>query len=140
LISIQNNADFEKNGFEEDASDFSFISIDRAEELFRNEPEALANTIAIAERCTVELTLGKWVFPDLKIESGKTYDEALREVVMAGFARRNVPQTEEVMKRVNYELEVIQKKGYAPYFLVVQDLLRFAHEKHILTTIRGSVA
>lgn len=140
LISIQNNADFEKNGFEEDASDFSFISTEKAAELFKNEPEALANTIAIAERCNVTLELGKWVFPDLKIEEGKTYDEALREVVMAGFERRGVEKTEETMKRVDYELEVIRKKGYAPYFLVVADLLRFAHENHIFTTIRGSVA
>lgn len=140
LISIQNNADFEKNGFEEDASDFSFIDTAKAIELFKDEPEALANTVAIAERCNVTLELGKWVFPDLRIEEGKTYDEALREVVMTGFERRGVEKTEETLKRVNYELEVIEKKGYAPYFLVVADLLRFAHENHIFTTIRGSVA
>ncbi|MCE9644302.1 DNA polymerase III subunit alpha [Candidatus Parcubacteria bacterium] len=140
LVSIQSNTDFEKNGFQEDASDFSFITEKKALELFKNEPEALANTAAIAERCNVSLDLGKWVFPNLKIEEGKTYDQALRDVVMLGFERRNVVQDETTMKRVNYELEVIEKKGYAPYFLVVADLLRFAHENHIFTTIRGSVA
>src|SRR5690606_3745987 len=49
-------------------------------------------------------------------------------------------QTQEVKERIEYELTVINQKGYAPYFLIVQDLLRFAHENDIPTEIRGSVS
>ncbi|PSO46605.1 MAG: DNA polymerase III subunit alpha, partial [Parcubacteria group bacterium SW_4_46_8] len=48
--------------------------------------------------------------------------------------------TDEVIERIEYELDVIKEKGYSPYFLIVSDLLRYAHENNILTTIRGSVS
>lgn len=122
-----------------DRSDFSFISLEQMEKLFKDTPEALENIGKIIDACTVELELGKWVFPDIQIE-GKSYDEALRERAYAGFATRGLEQTPALKERVDYELSVIEKKGYAPYFLVVTDLLRFAHENGILTNIRGSVA
>lgn len=64
----------------------------------------------------------------------------MREIVYAGFEKRNVEKNETTLKRVDYELDVIKMKGYAPYFLVVSDLLKFAKEKEILTNIRGSVS
>ncbi|MEK7081904.1 MAG: hypothetical protein AAB905_01730, partial [Patescibacteria group bacterium] len=67
-------------------------------------------------------------------------DEALQKIVAAGFEKRGIVKTAELKERVEYELKVIKDKGYASYFLVVSDLLRFAHENKILTTIRGSVA
>ncbi len=141
LVSIQNGGDFsEKNTFGEDESDFSFTSGEEMEKLFKDTPEAIENTAKIAERCNVELTLGKWYFPDMQIESGRTPDDELRYLVLEGLKKRNVADTDEVKKRYEYELEVIKTKGYSKYFLVVGDLLRFAHEQKILTTIRGSVA
>ena len=56
------------------------------------------------------------------------------------FKGRGLPQTKEYIDRLEYELSVIKQKGYANYFLVVEDLLRFARENEILTNIRGSVA
>ena len=120
-------------------TDFSFISGELAEKLFKDTPEALANIERIVEKCNLELDLGTWVFPDITIE-GKSHDEALRELAFAGFATRGLEETDAFRERVDYELSVIQKKGYSPYFLVVSDLLRFAHEHGILTNIRGSVA
>lgn len=122
-----------------DRSDFSFITGEQAEKLFEDTPEALANIGKVIDACTVELELGKWVFPNIVIE-GKSYDEALRERAYAGFASRGLEETPQLKERVDYELSVIKNKGYAPYFLVVEDLLRFAHENGILTNIRGSVA
>jgi DNA polymerase-3 subunit alpha len=122
-----------------DRSDFSFQTGEQMEKLFKDTPEALENIGRVIDACTVELELGKWVFPDIKIE-GKTYDEALRERAYAGFATRGLEETPALRERVDYELSVIKNKGYAPYFLVVEDLLRFAHENGILTNIRGSVA
>ena len=103
-------------------------------------PEALENTDKIVKACNLELTLGKWVFPDYKVESGRSYDDELMFLVEQGYAKKHVEKTPETVKRAEYELSVIRQKGYAPYFLVVSDLLRFAHEHKILTTIRGSVA
>ena len=126
--------------FADGAPDFSFITQARANELFHDMPEALDNTVRIAEKCSVELELGKWVFPDFPIPAGSSHDAELRALVLAGFKTREMPQTAETMKRVDYELKVISDKGYSPYFLVVGDLLRFARENGILTNIRGSVA
>ena len=121
------------------ATDFSFITQERARALFQATPEAIENTGRIAEKISLELDLGKWLFPALKIE-GKSHDEALRDLAYQGFALRNLEETPALRERVDYELSVIAKKGYSPYFLVVSDLLHFAHENGILTNIRGSVA
>ncbi len=139
LLSIQSNGDFEKGGFG-DEGDFSFISGAQAEEFFKDIPEAITNSVKISERANIDLKLGTWVFPKLEIPEGKSYDDELRRIVYEGMPRRNITENEEVKERINYELEIIKNKGYAPYFLVVSDLLRYAHEHKILTTIRGSVA
>jgi DNA polymerase-3 subunit alpha len=94
----------------------------------------------IAEMCNIELELGKWVFPDLKLPENKTPDDELRDLAEKGIAFRELSKTEELEKRLAYELEVIITKGYSPYFLVVADLLRFARESDIYTTVRGSAA
>lgn len=119
---------------------FSFISEAEALKLFRDTPDAIENTKKIADMCELELELGRWVFPDLEIPGGKTADEALRDIVFKGLERRELEPTKEVLDRIEYELKVIKDKGYPKYFLVVSDLLRFAHENGILTNIRGSVA
>ncbi len=120
-------------------SDFSFITQEKARELFSDTPAAIENTQQIADAISLELDLGKWVFPAITIE-GKTHDEALRELAYAGFATRGLVETPALKERLEYELSVIKNKGYSPYFLVVSDLLQFAHEHGILTNIRGSVA
>ena len=125
---------------ERDDSDFSFLPLEETEAMFKDIPEAIENTARVAEMCSLELELGKWVFPDYKTKSGESYDDELRGMVLEGVARRGVERTEELLTRIEYELKIIKDKGYAPYFLVVADLLRFAHEQGILTTIRGSVA
>jgi len=140
LLRVNSHSDASEKVSDGDEDDFSFINQERACELFKDIPEALENTIKIAERCNLELKLGNWVFPNFKVESGKTPDEELRHLVFEGFAKRNVKQDEELTKRAEYELKVIKDKGYSPYFLVVADMLRFARENKILSNIRGSVS
>lgn len=123
--------------------DFSFITQAQAKEYFADYPEAIANTIKIAERCTVEITLGQdaWKFPDYIIESGREPDDELRITAYEGVTWRGLdPEDTDLKQRLEFELDVIRMKGYAKYFLVVGDLLREARERKILTTIRGSVA
>lgn len=137
MIAIQSMND-EK--IEEGDDDFSFITQDQAEKYFKNLPEALLNNQRVAERCNVEISIGKWFLPNYIVESGLSYDDEFRKIVMDGIEKRKLEKTPELMQRIEYELEVIKTKGYAPYFLVVSDLLHYAHEHGILTTIRGSVA
>lgn len=107
-------------------------------EQFSDIPDAIENTLKIAEACDVDIPLGRWVFP--AIEFKESYDADLRTLAYEGLVVRDMIPTEEVKTRLDYELKVIADKGYSPYFLVVYDLLRFARENKILTNIRGSVA
>lgn len=118
--------------------DFSFVDEAFMREHFSDEEVEISGTIA--ERCSISFDLGKWVFPALPVGKGfKDHDEELRAKAYAGLSRRGLTETPEVTERIEYELGVIKAKGFATYFMVVSDLLDFAHKNHILTTIRGSV-
>lgn len=140
LMLVNTSGDMSDRNNDNEDEDFSFISPEKAEELFHDIPEAIDNTIKIADMCNLEITLGKWYFPDFKVESGLTHDEELRRLAYEGIEIRGLKPTKDVVDRLEYELKVIKDKGYAQYFLVVYDLLRYAHENGILTNIRGSVA
>ena len=143
LVKIQNGGVVDSTNDHEQQENFSFTTQAQMAEWFADVPEALANTVKIAEACTVEITLGQdaWMFPNYVIESGRDADEELRVTADAGVAWRGLDPTDEAVRtRLDYELNVIRMKGYAKYFLVVGDLLREARERGILTTIRGSVA
>ncbi len=140
LMLVNTSGDMSDRNNDNEDEDFSFISPEKAEELFHDIPEALDNTVKIADMCNLEITLGKWYFPDFKVESGLTHDEELKRLAYEGIEIRGFKPTKDVIDRLEYELKVIKDKGYAQYFLVVYDLLRYAHENGILTNIRGSVA
>lgn len=143
LVKIQTGGVVEMDNDHSEAEDFSFITEAQANEYFKDHPEALANTVKIANDCNIEITLGQaaWRFPNYIIESGREPDEELRELAEAGVPWRGLSLAEPtVRERLDYELDIIKTKGYAKYFLVVGDLLREARERGILTTIRGSVA
>ena len=137
LLAIQSQND-EK--IEEGEDDFSFISQEQAQEYFKELPDALENNQKIADRCNIEISIGKWFLPKYVVESGLSYDDELRRITEEGIKKKGFEKTKEIEERIEYELKIIKDKGYASYFLVVSDLLRFAHENEILTTIRGSVA
>lgn len=140
LLKIQNGGvvDTSVDGTE----DFSFITTATARERFVDTPEAISNTVKIAEACNVDIPIGtNWYFPNYIIESGKEPDDELKDLAYKGVTWRGLSlDDKEVAERLQYELEVIKMKGYAKYFLVVGDLLREARVRGILTTIRGSVA
>lgn len=139
MIRIQNGGDLDTEGFHED-EDRSFISPERAWELFEHEPDAVSNTRIVADRCNVHIELGHWYFPDFFIASGRTADDELHHLAISGMEWRKLPYEGALKERLDYELKVIKDKGYGAYFLAVGDLLREARERGILTTIRGSVA
>lgn len=142
MMKIQNGGIVDMASDHEDPEDFSFITQADATERFKDTPDALENTVKIAEMCNVEIEIGThWYFPDYKIESGREPDDELQVTSYEGAKWRGLDLNDPVVKtRLDYELEVIKNKGYAKYFLVVGDLLRESRERGILTTIRGSVA
>ncbi len=140
LVAISTHTDVSDPAIFSGQGEYHFLSTEEAVERFKETPEAVANTQKIADRCNIELTLGKFIFPNFELEPGKTSDQMLDELTKKGAVERELENNPEIETRRQYELEIIKNKNYAPYFLVVADLLRFAHESNIYTTVRGSAA
>lgn len=123
--------------------DLSLRSGDDMAAAFSHVPEAVSNTVEIAERCNVELPLGKIVLPIYELPAGRTANEQLRQLAESGIPRR-FPGREgdpAVRERLEYELGVIAKTGYAAYFLIVQDFVNWARSRGIAVGPgRGSAA
>lgn len=143
LVAIQTNTQItDTNRATAKNENFSMRSGEEMERLFKDIPEAIENTNRIAERCNLELNLGKWVFPRLQLEAGKNPEQELATMAENGYNTMfsGADANGEIKKRMDYELEVINLKGYAPYFLVVSDIINFARSQKIITTTRGSAA
>lgn len=140
LVAISTNTDISDPAIFSGKGEYHFLSSEEAVERFKEIPEAVENTVKIADRCNVELTLGEFIFPEFPLEPNKTADEQLQELAYAGLTTRNLVGKQNVIDRLEYELGIIKFKGYAPYFLVVEDLIRFATNNNIYSNIRGSVA
>ncbi|MFZ3020430.1 MAG: DNA polymerase III subunit alpha, partial [Minisyncoccia bacterium] len=140
MLSVQQSNDRFDESITDEEENFSFLSPEEIENNFADLGEAIENNLHVAGRCSVELELGKWVFPHVEIPENSNFDLELRKMVAIGLGKRNVEKTEEVDKRIEYELSIIQKKGFAPYFLAVGDLLQHARSAGILTNTRGSAA
>lgn len=124
---------------EEIGTERYFKSEEQMAELFRQYPQALANTRFIAEQCTVELPLGKALFPSVDL-GGETPYSRLWKLCFAGATRRYRVLTEPVMSRLKHELGIIESLGFSSYFLVVHDIVHFAHSHNIPIMARGSAA
>ncbi|MFA6251777.1 MAG: DNA polymerase III subunit alpha [Candidatus Paceibacterota bacterium] len=142
LLAVNTGTDGkEGTGLEFSEDDFSLVDEKTARLYFKDSPEAIDNTLLVANLCEeYDLELGKAYFPDFPIPDNVSADDMLRDIAYKGFAFRELPQAEEYINRLEYELKIIKQKGYPTYFLVVGDLLRFARENKIYTNIRGSVA
>jgi DNA-directed DNA polymerase III PolC len=108
--------------------------------IFKDYPQAIANTQFIAEECNVELPLHKPLFPSVKLRQKETPFSRLWKLCFAGATRLYQPLIGEVLTRLRHELEIIESLGFCEYFLVVYDIVRFAHSRHIPILARGSAA
>lgn len=138
MRAIENRGPADEGGIGEEDEDYFFLNAEQMATRFT--PEQLQKTVDLAAECNLELVLGKFVFPDFPLPPGKTADEVLRELCLQGLEARGLQGRADVLERLDYELGIIAFKGYAPYFLVVEDLIRFSRENHIYSNIRGSVA
>lgn len=123
---------------------FSLLPAETMAEFFADTPEALENTIKIADECKVDLEFGTTQLPYFPTPPGETDAAFLRRLCMQGLSQRYGPDAEarkEVMDRLSYELSVIEKTGFASYFLIVQDFTNWAKSNGIVVGPgRGSAA
>jgi DNA polymerase III subunit alpha len=135
LLAINtNNQNFKFGG------NYSLISPEQANTIFANIPDAVVNTLKVADLVDIDIEFAPWKFPTYPIPEDSNYDSELRKTVNKGLIEKSYPETEESKNRIEFELEIIKNKGFSSYFLVVADLVRAAREMGIYTNTRGSAA
>jgi DNA polymerase III subunit alpha len=136
-----------------DAKQFFLKSAEEMADVFKDYPDAVSNTMRIAERCRVKLDEGENYLPNFDVPPGFTVDSYFEHIARAGFAER-LPRlrqrqaagmlrhsVDEYETRLGYEIEMIKKMKYPGYFLIVWDFIRYAREQGIpVGPGRGSAA
>ena len=118
-----------------------FKSPEKMTELFSDFPEALSNTVKIAEECNLEIQMDQVSLPHFTCPDNLTDSEYLEKLVWEGIHKLYDEITDEIKDRVSYEMGIINKMGYAPYFLIIYDFLYFCTQNDIpVGPGRGSAA
>ncbi len=142
LLCIGTGSNLDDPGrFRFDGQGFYLKSGEEMAELFRDHPSAVANTLEVAERCSLELPLdtGRYQLPEFQVPAGKTREQVLAEQAWQGLRRRlrlapdePIPaRLAEYERRMGHELDVIQSVGFAGYFLIVADFIAYARRSEI---------
>ena len=121
-----------------ESSEFYLKSAAEMAALFPDNLDAIRQTRSIAEMVDLKLPFGQLRIPSFPVPEGETIESWLRKECQAGLARRYGTITPELQARLDYELDVICRMGYAGYFLIVADFTAFAREQRIAITVRGS--
>jgi len=142
LVCIQTNTTLNDPKRLKSESDQLFLkSPEEMARVFQDVPESISNTVRIAEMCSLDLGFHGYHLPEFPIPPGFTPDAYLESLCRDGVQRRYGHVSGEVAARLAYELDVIKNMGFANYFLVVWDFIRFAREQGILVGPgRGSSA
>lgn len=113
-------------------SEYYLKSSEEMGRVFAEVPEAITNTLRIAERCELEIPAPGPMLPDFRPpERFADADEYLRELTFDGLKKRYGPVTQELKERIEYELGIITSMGFTGYYLIVWDIVRFALENEI---------
>ena len=123
-----------------DHPDFYFKTPAEMSASFNQYPDALENTLKISSLINLEIPLDKYIFPKFPLPDGETADTYLRKLVMEKVGVRYDQITREVDDRINHELGIIAKMGYASYFLVFADFTGWMLNQGIMRNTRGSAA
>jgi DNA polymerase III subunit alpha len=142
LLCVQTKSTLEQPKLSFDTNEFFLKSSAEMEESFSEWPEAVPATFEIAERCAVDLELGKLLLPRFPTPDGEEPREMLHRLAREGLrARYGDPPPAEAVERLDYELGVIAEMGFDSYFLIVWDFVKFAKENGIAVGPgRGSAA
>src|SRR2546422_709529 len=133
LLCIQTGTTLsDPSRFRFSTEEFYVKSAEEMARVFAELPEACRNTLAVAERCNLTLDFGAFHLPRYVVPAGHTLDSYLRELASAGLRRRYGPTPGDAVEaRLNHELAVIEKMGFAGYFLVVWDFIHYARQQGI---------
>jgi DNA polymerase III subunit alpha len=133
LLCIQTGATMsDPNRWRFSTEEFYLKSADEMRAVFKDLPEAYRNTLAVAERCKLQLGFGQFHLPNYDVPAGHTLDSYLEHLATEGLARRyGGSPSDAVVERLRYELSVVSKMGFSGYFLVVWDFIAYARGKGI---------
>ena len=109
-------------------------SSDEMHKLFKDYPEALINTVKIAEQCNVEIPMGELFLPKFPIpekSNSKNEDEYLKELCEKSLLEKYSKIDDTITSRLKYELDIIYKMGFSNYFLITQDFVKYARDNQI---------
>ena len=120
--------------------EFSLKTPHELQAIWKALPEAIWNADFIAKQCNVNLKFGQYKFPAFPLPKNESAFSYLWKIAFRGLENRYKPITDKAVKRLQYELEVIDDLGYSDYFLIVWDIVREAHKRNMLTVGRGSAA
>jgi DNA polymerase III subunit alpha len=123
--------------------DLSLRDPETMAQLFVDIPEAITNTQLIADQCNVEIPINQRYFAHVKLPPGVTAEQHLEKLVREQGLRiygKDDVLSPEVTDRISYELDIINQKGFAVYFLMLADIVQAAHEIGAITNTRGSAA
>ena len=121
--------------------EFYFTSPAEMKKLFKDLPQAINNTLAVAERCNLELDFNNVHLPKYEAPVGKTKEEYLRELCEEGVRKRYAKFNPEISSRLDHELKIIKDMGFVSYFLIVWDFIHYAKKENIpVGPGRGSAA
>lgn len=141
LLCMQTNAKLsEPNRMRMNNDSYYLRSPEEMARIFSETPEALRNTVAIAERCNVVFNEGEYHLPKFAPPSGESSQSFLLKLCQEGLQRR-IPDrvdSDPVQERLSSELGIIHTMGFDDYFLIVWDLCRYSREKNIWYNVRGS--
>jgi len=115
--------------------------IEEMQRLFRQYPQAIENTLLIAEKCRFTLDSLEYVYPEEILSGDRAPQEELEYLTWKGAGEMfGLPLPEKVISNINHEMKFVREMNYASYFLTVYDIVRFAREQRILCQGRGSAA
>jgi DNA polymerase III subunit alpha len=142
LLCVQTKSTLAEPKLSFETNEYYLRSNDEMAQAFAAWPQALPTTLEVAERCDVEIELGKQLIPRFPTPDGQPDAAYLRSLVEQGLRLRyGDPPPAEALRRADYELQVIDDMGFSSYFLIVWDFVRFAKESGIAVGPgRGSAA
>jgi DNA polymerase-3 subunit alpha len=142
LLCVQTKSTLEAPKMSFDTNEFFLKNNEEMAESFAEWPEAIPTTLEIAERCSLDIELGSLLLPRYPTEDGEEPEAMLRRIAGEGLrARYGDPAPAEAVERMEFELGVIEEMGFASYFLIVWDFVRYAKENGVAVGPgRGSAA
>jgi DNA polymerase-3 subunit alpha len=142
LLCVQTKSTLEAPKMSFDTNEFYLKSNEELAESFAEWPDAIPSTLEIADRCSLDIELGKLLLPRYPTEDGEEPEAMLRRIAEEGLRERyGDPPPAEAVERLEFELGVILEMGFSSYFLIVWDFIRYAKENGVAVGPgRGSAA